>query len=301
MSQTVHILLSTHNGADWLEAQLDSLLQQTWQDWVLLIRDDASSDGTAELLQAWQAQWPHKVASLECSQTRLGSTASFSTLVMRSQADYLLFCDQDDIWLPQKIERLMQRMQRLEAQYNARTPLLVHADMTVVDAQRRVLADSFWQQRHFKLAQSRQAYLLQNTVSGCATLFNRAAALAAFPAPAQAMQHDRWLALVCAWQGQVVAVPQVLVLYRQHANNTLGAAGLGWRVTQIHARVVAWSQQAEAFLQRYGAHLAVPDYQRVAALARLQYLRAGTRRLQIVRHRLFRAGVLANVALLLFA
>lgn len=301
MKQPVHILLSTHNGANWLPALLESLLQQTWQDWALLIRDDASSDGTAALLQAWQAQWPHKVASLECSQTHLGSTASFSALVMRSQADYLLFCDQDDIWLPRKIEKLMQHMQRSEAQYGAATPLLVHADMTVVDAQQRVLADSFWQQRGFNLTQSRQAYLLQNTVSGCATLFNRAAALAAFPVPAQAIQHDRWLALVCAWQGQVVAVSQVLVLYRQHEKNALGAAGLGWRVTQIHARVVAWSQQTEAFLQRYGTHLTTPDYQRVAALARLQYLRAGARRLHIIRHRLFKAGVLANVALLLFA
>lgn len=295
----LQILLSTFNGERWLAELLASLLQQTFQDWQLLVRDDASTDQTMAVLLEWQAQYPAKVSGIFRDGVNLGSTQSFSRLVEFSHAPYLLFCDQDDVWFPEKVEMQYTALRRLEAQYGAETPLLVHSDLAVVDQAKNLLTPSLWEYRGFDVAQRKQAYLLTNVVTGCATAFNRAAAELAFPAPLYAMQHDRWLALVCAYFGQIVPQPQPLLLYRQHEANTIGAAPASLR--GVKARVEAWSQQAEAFLHYFSEHLSAEDYQAVAAVAGLRHLRGWQRRQHILNHRLFKSGVLNNLALLLFA
>lgn len=295
----VQILLSTWNGERWLPELLASLEQQTFQDWQLLIRDDGSTDQTLRLLLKWQAEHPEKLAGLLLDGKHLGSKLSFSRLVEASTAPCLMFCDQDDVWFPEKVALQYTALRRMEAQYGEDVPLLVHSDLAVVDEARALLAVSFWDYRNFDVEQRKQAYLLNNVVTGCATAFNRTAATLAFPLPLYAMEHDRWLALVCAWFGQILSLPHPLLLYRQHDNNLIGAAP-----AQLHglsARVEAWSQQAEVFLHRFGERLEVQDYKLVEALAGLRYLQGWRRRQHILHHRLFKQGVLTNLALLLFA
>ncbi|MDD5393355.1 MAG: glycosyltransferase family 2 protein [Thiothrix sp.] len=296
---SVQILLSTWNGERWLPELLESLRWQTFQNWQLLVRDDGSNDQTLRILLEWQDANPEKVAGILSDGVHLGSTQSFSRLVEFSTAPYLLFCDQDDVWFPEKVELQYTRLRSLQGEYGAETPLLVHSDLAVVDRHRELLSASFWEYRGFDVEQERWAYLLDNVVTGCATAFNRTAADMAFPLPAQAMQHDRWLALVCAWFGHIRAIPHPLLLYRQHEGNAIGAQAGTLRA--LDARVQAWGGQAEAFLQRFGERMAVADYRRVEALADLPRLHGWERRQHIVRHRLFKHGVWANLALLLFA
>jgi hypothetical protein len=295
----VQILLSTWNGERWLPELLASLEQQTFQDWQLLVRDDGSTDQTLRILLKWQEEHPDKLAGLILDGKHLGSKLSFSRLVEASIAPCLMFCDQDDVWFPEKVEVQYTALRRLEAQYGEDTPLLVHSDLVVVDENRALQAVSFWDYRDFAVEQRKQAYLLNNVVTGCATAFNRAAALLAFPLPVYAMEHDRWLALVCAWFGQVLPLAHPLLLYRQHADNLIGAKPAN--LEGLSARTEAWSKQAEVFLHRFGERLNAQDYQMVAALAGLQHLQGWRRRQHILQHRLFKPGVLNNVALLLFA
>lgn len=296
----VQILLSTWNGERWLTELLESLRCQTFQDWQLLVRDDGSSDQTLRVLLDWQQQYPDKVAGLLLDGSHLGSNLSFSRLVEASDAPYLMFCDQDDVWFPEKVELQYTAMQSLEGEYGVQTPLLVHSDLAVVDVNRHLQAASFWEYRKFDVQQRKQSYLLNNVVTGCATLFNRAAASLAFPAPPEAMQHDRWLGLVCVWFGKVHAMPHPLVFYRQHGVNQLGAAATT-SIRGMDERVTAWSAQAGAFLQRYADRLSIADYKLVEALADLRHLSRWERKQHILRHRLFKQGILANLALLLFA
>ncbi len=295
----VQILLSTWNGERWLPELLASLERQTFQDWQLLVRDDGSTDQTLRILLKWQAAHPEKLAGLLLDGNHLGSKLSFSRLVVASSAACLMFCDQDDVWFPEKVALQYTALSRLEAQYGEDMPLLVHSDLVVVDEAKALQAVSFWEYRHFDVEQRKQAYLLNNVVTGCATAFNRAAANLAFPLPLWAMEHDRWLALVCAWFGKIQPVPHPLLLYRQHDNNVLGAEPA--TLDGLSARVDAWSQQAEIFLQRFGERLDGQDYQLVEALAGLRYLQGWRRRQHILHHRLFKQGVLSNLALLLFA
>ena len=297
----VQILLSTWNGEAWLAELLTSLNRQSFADWELLVRDDGSQDQTLKIILEWQREYGYHSSKLITDGEHLGSTQSFSRLVEHSTAPYLMFCDQDDVWFPEKIEFSLAALKKLESEYGAHIPALVHTDMAVVDEAKALEAVSFWTLRSFDVEQRKQAYLLTNVVSGCASIFNRAAASKAFPVPEQAIQHDRWLALVCAWFGGIYALPQPLLFYRQHGSNQVGAELQSIPSTEIALRVDAWSQQAEVFLQRYGDELARADYRLVAALAALQYLKGWERRRHIVQHRLFKQGILANVALLLFA
>ncbi|SDZ74290.1 MAG: glycosyltransferase family 2 protein [Candidatus Thiothrix putei] len=298
-SVRVQILLSTWNGERWLPELLASLERQTFQDWQLLIRDDGSTDQTLRILLKWQAAYPEKLAGLLLDGSHLGSKLSFSRLVEASTAPCLMFCDQDDVWFPEKVELQYTALRRLEAQYGEESPLLVHSDLVVVDQGRVLQTVSFWDYRGFEVNQRKQAYLLNNVVTGCATAFNRAAAQLAFPLPVYAMEHDRWLALVCAWFGQIQPLPHPLLLYRQHEDNEIGAEPA--TVNGLSERVEAWSQQADVFLHRFGEQLDAEDYKLVEAVAGLRHLRGWKRRQHILHHRLFKQGVLNNVALLLFA
>jgi glycosyltransferase involved in cell wall biosynthesis len=297
----VQILLSTYNGERWLSELLASLLWQTHKHWQLIIRDDGSTDNTWALLQAWQAQYPQRVKCVISEREHVGTTESFNRLVAASDADYLLFCDQDDVWFPEKVELQLNALLALETEQGKANATLVHADLMVVDATKQLLAASFWKARGFNTQQSKQHYLINNVVTGCATIFNRAAANLAFPVPTHALQHDRWLALVCVWFGTVQALPYQLLFYRQHSTNQIGARRPF--NFNIAARVKAWSTQAQAFTQRYATRLdpQQADVQVLHALSRLTELKAWQRRQSIVRHRLYKPSFLENVALLLLA
>lgn len=295
----VQILLSTWNGERWLPELLDSLEKQTFQDWQLLVRDDGSTDSTLHILVEWGAQHPDKLSDLMTDGVRIGSKHSFSRLVEASTAPCLFFCDQDDIWFPEKVELQHLALRRLAGEYGWEVPLLVHSDLAVVDQHKKLLSASFWESRGFDSAQRKQAYLLNNVVTGCATAFNRTAAQMAFPLPQAAMEHDRWLALVCAWFGHVRALPHPLLLYRQHENNQIGAQANA-SLSSLGERIQAWSMQAEVFLHQFGDRLEGDDQRLVSALAELQHLQGWARRQHILRHRLFKPGVVDNLALLLF-
>lgn len=295
----VQVLLSTWNGERWLPDLLASLERQTFTDWQLLVRDDGSQDKTLKILLEWQKTHPKLVTDI-ISASSIGSTASFDQLVRKSQAPYLMFCDQDDIWFPEKIELQVEALRQLEQQYGSAKPLLVHTDLVVVNEHKQVLSPSFWDYRGFDLKQRKQAYLLNNNVTGCATVFNRRAAQLAFPLPTEAMQHDRWLALVCAWFGHIGVLAQPTILYRQHNHNVIGAKR-SLELGDIHKRIDLWSRQAATFLRCFSTQLAQEDYELLQALAHLQYLRGWERRRHIVQHRLFKQGVLENLALLLFS
>ena len=98
MIYKVDILLSTCNGENFLSAQIDSLLYQTYSDWRLIIRDDLSSDGTMSLINEYKGKYPDKIFVLDNQSVKRGVIGSFECLIEASAAYYVAFCDQDDVW-----------------------------------------------------------------------------------------------------------------------------------------------------------------------------------------------------------
>lgn len=265
----VEILLATYNGAEFVAEQIDSLLRQTYGNWRILARDDGSSDGTLDILLGYADRHPERLVLVTDDDGNLGYVGNFARLLARSTANYLAFCDQDDVWLADKLAVGMARMQEMERRHGKTAPLLVHSDLKVVDRSLKAIAPSFWRYRGVDPIQGDglNRLLTQNVATGCTTLFNRPLADLCRPVPTDAAAHDWWVALVAGAFGHIAAVHESTILYRQHGGNTTGA--LSYRPRDLFRRTVETIrefaahrrqfhqsyQQAQAFLDQYAARL----------------------------------------------
>ena len=224
----IDILLGTYNGAAFLEQQLDSIAAQSHGTWRLIARDDGSTDGTTEILTAFQARHSDKVVLLEDRDGNLGLVANFSRLMEVSDARYAAFCDQDDVWVPEKLKLCLARMRGLERDHSAGLPLLVFADLEVVDQNLQTIHKSFWQSQGLRPERCNvlSRLLLQNVVTGCTVLMNRALLRKAAPIHPAAEMHDWWVALTAAAFGVAGFVSRPTVRYRQHGQNIVGARSM---------------------------------------------------------------------------
>ena len=300
------MLLATYNGAQFLAQQLDSILQQTWSNLVIVIRDDHSTDNTAELVRSFASEHPDRVHRIDADGTQGGAKDNFSTLIgyvlehkvqLGLERAYMMFSDQDDIWRPEKMERQARLMFQVE-ESGTGTPVLVHCDLHVVDAALQPIADSFI--RYQGLDARRNGFgqlLISNLVTGCTMFINEALAEKAVPVPPEAVMHDWWLGLVAAAFGEIAFLPEQLVEYRQHENNALGArehrptsfAGrevlrkvLYKAYTPLFAEVAT---QAETFLARFHTNL---TYRQRVSLRMTMGLRSKIGHLQRILFRLLR-------------
>ena len=312
---TTDILLATYDGARFLPELIKSLDEQTDQSWRVLVRDDGSTDDTVDILHAWQSRLGDRFKMVKDSKGNLGAAGNFGALLEASDAEYFLPCDQDDFWLPTKIETLLAAIRAEEDKHSSDTPIIVHTDLIVVDEDMIVLADSFWQYQRLRMqgkVPSWKLITLQNNVTGCAMIGNRALLEQALPIPSSAIMHDWWLALYASLHGQVVEIREPSAKYRQHASNTLGAqkwSTLGAillvaarpryalkeprrviEATRVQAREMLARQQSVMSEQQ---KLFLSEY---AGLADLGILR---RKTFPARHRLFYHGLARNVALFL--
>lgn len=227
----VQIVLATYNGAPYLEQQLQSILGQLGEG-ELLIHDDGSTDGTPALLRDWASR-DSRIRVLD-GPPQGGASANFSYLLEQSAAPYVFCADQDDVWEPDKLRRMLTQMRFYEGVYGQEWPLLVHSDLSLTGPQGDVIAPSMWAYQSIdpRWGDRFNLLLTQNVVTGCAMLVNRALLDRALPVPREATMHDHWLALVACGQGKVVWMEEPTVLYRQHGNNEVGArkysAGLMW-------------------------------------------------------------------------
>lgn len=220
---TVDILLATYNGARFLPAQLDSIAAQDHAGWRIIARDDGSTDDTAYIVQDFAEKHPGKVFMFP-EGPKQGAAGNFAALMRASDAPYAMFCDQDDVWYPDKISKTLEAMKALELMYGSDTPLLVHTDARVVDSYLSPLRPSY--SSMMKLHPKRHPLsrlLVQNTVHGCTAMLNRPLILAACNMPESARMHDHWAALVAASLGMIAYLNFPTLDYRQHDANVIGA------------------------------------------------------------------------------
>jgi glycosyltransferase involved in cell wall biosynthesis len=305
---SVDIVLATYNGDRFLDAQIQSILTQDYPDWRLLIRDDGSCDRTHEIIQAYLYQEPHRLQWINSGESEnVGVTLNFNRLLEQSSGDYTFLCDQDDSWLPQKITDSLEIMQRLESQWGAETPILVHSDLSVASEQLEVLHPSFWRSHNLDPAcNSLRHLLIRNHITGCTVAINKALREIALPIPQFAFMHDWWLGLVAAAFGKIAYLKQPTVLYRQHQQNQVGAQSQRWhyiasrlqRPQRIREYYKKTQRQAQGFLERYGSQLTDKDRKILSAYVDLENLTFLRKRQLLFQHGLFDTGLARNLALL---
>ena len=232
----INILLSTFNGAKYLAQQLDSIVVQSYSDWRLLVRDDGSTDNTWTILQSYADKDPR--ITIYQDGKNIGAMRSFERLLTQnSDAEYYAFCDQDDVWEPDKLSLSLNAIHQAEQQYPNK-PIVIHTDLKVVDSQLRLLAPSFWQYSNLRpdLLDTHLRYLaISNSVTGGTMLFNQQARSCALPFSEKAYMHDAWI----AHQGTRILIPlyQKPSAYRQHQDNTLGAVKYSMWTRSIKTRI----------------------------------------------------------------
>lgn len=213
----VSIVLCTYNGEKYLPELLDSLLEQTLLPSELVWRDDQSTDRTVEIASDFAQRAPFPV-DFAINPQNLGPIQNFGQAMSNVKGSHIALCDQDDVWLPRKLEQLAGPFTRPGTTLAYSNSFLVDGDLNCSD-------QTFLEQRgtqHFK--KDTLPYLLfQNTVSGCVSMFPSDLLPTVLPIPNAAIMHDWWIALVAAAEGQITHIPDVTVLYRQHTANVLGA------------------------------------------------------------------------------
>ncbi|CAM3231208.1 glycosyltransferase family 2 protein [Streptococcus pluranimalium] len=214
----VNIVMSTYNGEKYLADQIKSIQSQTFKDWQLLIRDDGSIDNTPSIIRD-MAKKDDRIHFINDGQSEnYGVIKSFYHLVKYDSADYYFFSDQDDVWLPEKMEVTLKRA----LTEPSATPLLVYTDLKVVNEDLEVLQESMIKSQSHHANTELVQELTENTVTGGTMMINKALA-DKWQVYDNLLMHDWYLALLAASLGKLVYIDQATQLYRQHDTNVLGA------------------------------------------------------------------------------
>jgi glycosyltransferase involved in cell wall biosynthesis len=220
-SAKVCILLCTFNGGRFLSEQLDSLAAQTHQNWLLIASDDGSTDDTLQTLQSYQAKWPNGKLIIK-EGPRQGFCGNFLSLACDPsiKADYYAFCDQDDVWLPTKLEVAVNNIAAHQVHRDVTLPYLYCGRTTYVSENLEPIGISplFVFPAKFRNA------LVQSIAGGNTMVFNQITKLALEKVGiVDVPSHDWWLYLLVSGMGGEVyydKVPQIL--YRQHDDSIVG-------------------------------------------------------------------------------
>ncbi len=241
MENTVLILLAAYKGQAYIRPMIDSILAQDHPNWKLILSDDG--EDTAPILQEYADAHPDRITHYR-SGLRFGNAQKHFMHLLRTfyrEAPYIMFCDQDDVWRMDKVSKTLALMRETET--DPAVPVMVHTDLNVVDGDLNPIAPSFI--AYSSLDGNRLALnqlLVQNVVTGCTMMVNRAlAALADRDVPEGAMlMHDAWLALLASACGKCAFLPLATIDYRQHGHNTVGAKNsrsLGYMLQKIKSGI----------------------------------------------------------------
>ena len=301
----VTVLLATYNPGPYLYEQIRSISGVSQ----ILISDDCSTDGTLERIHSGQYGENVKLVS---SGIKFGSAKSnFSALLNLCNSEYAFFCDQDDVWLPDKISLSLTRLKELEAIYGTNTPLLVFSDSTVVNQDLSVISNSFWKYEGLNpnFANSFKNLVIQNVAQGCTMCFNKALIDKALPIPDEAIMHDWWLMLVASAFGRIDFLERPTILYRQHGSNEVGAKSYSLSTSiyrflkerdTIRSSLRLSQTQAKAFRDRYSSSL-TPELSsfltRYSGISNKNYF---SRLFFCLRHRLKKCKIARTIGLYVF-
>lgn len=259
---TVAICMATYNGELYIEDQVDSIINQSYDNIILFVRDDGSKDETPVLLKKLHNEHPNKIIIIDDPELKGGcSKSNFASIVSwvshNYSFNYYMFSDQDDIWLETKVEETLKCMKENEKE----EAILVHTDLKVVDADLNLLGESFFDYRALNPDIADLNHLLvQNNITGCTMMWNRKLNTVLNLMLENIAMHDWWMALVACCFGKIVCLNKPTILYRQHSNNVIGATKVNtplfvlqrlFNTNHVKKTLQLSKNQAQAFLEYY--------------------------------------------------
>ncbi len=320
---TVNIIMSTYNGARYVAQQIDSILNSDYTDWSLFITDDVSKDDTIDIIRQYVALYPERI-TLYKNITNKGAGRNFLETLYSfnrrehaieglpkssNEAQYYMFCDQDDVWEKTKIEDTLYRMKLMEKKYGKDKPALVFTDAMVVNSRLKVTDSSFYKSNRLKVNNTGFAGLLmENKCIGCTMMINQALLDRYTVVPEHARMHDYWIALIASAFGHISYLPAKTLKYRQHEDNVIGGCNytsyISNRISNFKAQKNSLKEnwlQAEEFEKIYGDSL---DEKKRILLSRFIDMQDKSwykRRVCMVKNGFLKSGLIRNLGLFLIA
>ena len=222
MALKICLALCTYNGANFLEEQLASLASQTRKPDLLVVSDDASDDETLHILESFSQSSPFPV-KIYVNPTNLGYVKNFEKAIKLCHGNIIALVDQDDVWLPEKLEKVVNVFER------DRSINLIFSDAEVVDSTLSSLGYSLWEsigfdrqkQSIFQQGNAFELLLRRNYVTGATMAFRSEYRDILLPFPKD-WGHDGWIAALMSVIGKIYPIQEKLILYRQHQENIIG-------------------------------------------------------------------------------
>ncbi|NLK28940.1 MAG: glycosyltransferase family 2 protein [Clostridiales bacterium] len=306
----VSIVMATYNGEKYIAEQIDSILASTYRDIELFIYDDGSKDSTLSILKDYECRYPDRI-HVHQNKENQGVTLNFLNAITRTTTDYVMLCDQDDVWKPDKIAATLKRMRNMEVQLGKELPLAVFTDAEVVDSNLRTLEPSFFKTSHLDPRRTDLAHLLmENKLIGCTTMINASLrkVLQGHRLPKNAKFHDWWIALIAASLGKIGFLKQSTLLYRQHGNNVVGNLSfmnyIKDRISSLRKQkeaLLILYRQAEEFLAIYGERLSKEQRLILEQFINLHHYNFLKRRVVMIKYGYLKTGIVRNLGLMLLA
>lgn len=307
------ICMATYNGAEYLEQQLESLCRQTYQDFLLFVHDDASTDGTMEILKDWEKNGKLNMVLLDDGLCFHNSSRNFVHLLSEAEKrwgefSYYMFCDQDDVWKDDKIAVTLKRMRQAEKKYNQ--PILVHTDMEVADANLHSIAPSYLQYRSINPhITALNRLLIQNVATGCTMMWNRKMNRILQWEKTEPAMHDWWISVTAELFGRIVFLNRATILYRQHGGNVVGATKVNsiafvlrrlsdLRYVRLKFRQSA--RQAEGLLDKYGSDCREKERELLRQFSRLYKVNKIRRTYLVLKYKFYKQSPVQIIGELLF-
>ena len=216
----IDILMATYNGEKYLKEQIDSILSQTYNEFNLIISDDASSDNTLEILKEYKNK--DKRIKIFKQDKNVGVISNFEFLLKQVENDFFMFADQDDVWEENKIKHSMKKIKEDDAD-------LVYTDLKVVDENLNEISGSYWKLRGFENKiykyNNFESLYLNNYITGCTIICKSKWIKKILPLPKSSKYviHDYWIPLIISMNGKISYISKPLIKYRQHEENSIGS------------------------------------------------------------------------------
>lgn len=310
----VDILLATYNGEKYIRQLLDSIIEQTYTNWVLLIRDDGSTDNTVNIINEYVSQYEKKIKLFINTEPTGSAKANFLKLVHDSDSQYVMFCDQDDLWDREKITISLNEICRLGKFYGEDIPLMVYTDLQVINQDGKILADSFNDYMNLAKKINISNEIIQNCVTGCTMMINYSLLeyLKKVLDTDKILMHDHLAAIVALAYGKVSYINKQTIAYRQHEDNSVGAKN-SRSASYLYNRfkrgkssfnkdIEASSKQVEYILDLFGIDkinkkdaFILDNYSRLYTFSKIKKIKF------YFRYRVFKNGIIRRIMQIIWA
>jgi len=255
----IDICLATYNGEKYLEAQLNSIVAQAYTNWHLWVRDDGSSDSTVAILEKYRSEYIDNVTLITDNKGNLGYNDNFLEILKYTSSDYIAFCDQDDIWLPEKLKCLYDELKQIEGNEKF-VPVIVHSNFDYFKHGIIYPKESSLDKRVVNNRNTLKIIFHQGCLLGCTSMINRAMIELGNRLPKNnSIGYDIYFLAVSSIVGKYSYVNRILIHHQIHASNT-SSVGKKTKLFLLFWKVIRFDVSSLA-AQKIVARKLLSDYE----------------------------------------